>query len=233
MIQSLDALFAATVLFVGGHFLLSSEPVRGPLYRWLGGQGFVTVYSLAVTGALLWMAAEYGAAPIRPVWNPPPEARWIPVVLTPLASILVVAGLTTRSPTLLGGERFASGLDDPAPGILRVTRHPFLCGAAIWAVSHLAVNGDLASIMVFGGILVLAGGGMLHIDYKREQSMGAQWGPVKLTTSTLPLLAIAVGRTRMDWAGLGWLRPLGGLLLYLALLFGHPWLFGVYALPPL
>jgi len=231
MLSSLNAVFAATVLFVGSHFLLSSEPLRRPLVKGLGAQGFVTVYSLTATGALLWMSLAYRTAAVLTVWTPPPELRWIPLVLLPLSGILVVAAFTTRSPTMPGGERFGSSLDDPAPGILRITRHPFLWGVALWAASHLLVNGDLASITVFGGLLVLCLGGMRHIDMKREASMGAAWGPVKLTTSVVPFAAIIAGRTRMDWMGIGWWRPLAGIALYLVLLYGHPWLVGVRALP--
>lgn len=231
MLSSLDAVFAATVLFVGSHFLLSSDPVRRPLVAWLGAQGFVTVYSLAAAGALLWMGLAYSAAEVLIVWTPPPAFRWIPVVVLPVASILVVAAFTTRSPTMPGGERFGASLDDPAPGILRITRHPFLWGVALWAASHLLVNGDLASITVFGGLLVLCLGGMRHIDLKREARMGAQWGPVKLTTSAIPFAALIAGRTRMDWAGIGWWRPIAGLALYVVVLYGHPWIAGVHALP--
>jgi uncharacterized membrane protein len=35
-------------------------------------------------------------------------------------------------------------------------RHPMLWGTVIWAASHLLVNGDLASIILFGGIGVWA-----------------------------------------------------------------------------
>jgi uncharacterized membrane protein len=31
-------------------------------------------------------------------------------------------------------------------------RHPMLWGTVIWAASHLLVNGDLASVILFGGI---------------------------------------------------------------------------------
>jgi hypothetical protein len=31
-------------------------------------------------------------------------------------------------------------------------RHPMLWGTVVWAVAHLLVNGDLASILLFGGI---------------------------------------------------------------------------------
>lgn len=231
MIGTLDALFAATVLFVGGHFLLSNATLRQPLNKWLGAQGFLVIYVLAVSGALLWLIMAYDAAPVRHVWAPPPETNWIPIVILPFASILAVAGLTTRSPTLVGGEQARSGLDDPVPGILRITRHPFLCGAALWAGAHLACNGDLASIIVFTGILILSIGGMWHIDQKRAQRLGAVWGPIALTTSCVPFAAILSGRTCMDWVGIGIVRPLAGLALYAALFYLHPWLFGVMILP--
>jgi uncharacterized membrane protein len=232
MFGSLDALFAATVLFVGGHFVLSSQPVREVAVKQLGAQGFTTVYSLAMTGAILWMTSAYAAAPLQIVWTPPPWAAWIPVVLNAAAFVFAFAGVTTRSPTMVGGDRRAMiGPEDPAPGILRVTRHPFLWGTTLWSLSHLCVNGDAASIVMFGGLLVLSLGGMWHIDQRRERAMGAAWGPIQLTTSRVPFAAMIAGRTHMDWKGLGIWRPTGGLALYVALVYLHPWLFGVPALP--
>jgi uncharacterized membrane protein len=232
MFGSLDALFAATVLFVGGHFILSSQPVRDVAAKQLGAQGFTTVYSIAMTGALLWMASAYSAAPLQIVWTPPAEAAWIPIVLNAIAFVFVFSGVTTRSPTMVGGDkRSMIGPEDPAPGILRVTRHPFLWGTALWSVSHLCVNGDAASIVLFGGLLVLSLGGMWHIDQRRERTMGAAWGPIQLTTSRVPFAAMIAGRTHMDWKGLGIWRPTGGLALYVAFVHLHPWLFGVSALP--
>jgi len=35
-------------------------------------------------------------------------------------------------------------------------RHPMLAAVKIWAVAHLLVNGDLASILLFGGMLAWA-----------------------------------------------------------------------------
>jgi uncharacterized membrane protein len=234
MFGTLDSVFAATVFFVGGHFLLSTLTVREPAIRYLGQQGFTTTYSLAVTGALLWMVVAYGAAPAIPVWYPPIELYWIPTVLNALAAVLVVCGVTTRSPTMVGGDRRAAALgpEDPAPGILRVTRHPFLWGAALWSLSHLCVNGDAASMIVFSGMLVLALGGMWHIDQKRQRQMGAGWGPIQLTTSAIPFAALIAGRTKMDWRGLGLWRPVAGLAVYAAVMHLHLWLVGVSALPP-
>ncbi|MDH3472503.1 MAG: NnrU family protein [Rhodospirillales bacterium] len=232
MTGSLNALFAATVLFVGAHFLLSGQALRGPLAERLGEQGFRALYSVVGLASFLWMLAAYRDAPLVAVWQPPPALAWVPLVVMPFALWLAVAGVTASSPTMVGGEaRLADpGVHDPAPGMFRVTRHPFLWGAALWAASHLLVNGDAASILLMGAILVLSLGGMRHIDQRRE-ALGAAWGPVKLTTSAIPFAAILAGRTTMDWKGLGWWRPVLALALYAALLHAHPWLMGVSALP--
>ncbi len=41
-------------------------------------------------------------------------------------------------------------------GITRVIRHPQLTAVKTWAVAHLLVNGDLASFVLFGGLLAWA-----------------------------------------------------------------------------
>lgn len=226
----INELLAATVLFVGGHLLLASAPLRGLLHGKLGPTGFRILYSLVAVVTLVWMIKAYTQAPFVPLWAFVPLLDWVPLLVMPIASILLVAGVTTTSPTAVGSESAALAAD-PAPGILRVTRHPFLWGTALWAISHLLARGDLASLVMMGGILALSLLGMKQIDRKRELQLGAGWGPVKLTTSLLPFQAIAEGRTEMDWAGIGWWRPLLGIALYLVFIILHPWVFGVPAVP--
>ncbi|MCH6588303.1 MAG: NnrU protein [Proteobacteria bacterium] len=232
MTGSLDALIAATVVFVCGHFLLSSGTLRRPLVRVLGPGGFLSAYSLAMAAAFLWLAAAYREAPFIAVWSPPPALAWVPVLVMPVALFLALAGVTTPNPTMVGGERSAAigGPKDPAPGIISITRHPVLWGTALWALSHLAANGDAAGMVVMGGILALSLGGMAHIDERREVSLGAAWGPIKLTTSVVPFAAIASGRAELDWKGIGWWRPAAALVLYAALLHAHEWIAGVPAI---
>ncbi|MBM9594815.1 NnrU family protein [Roseitranquillus sediminis] len=40
--------------------------------------------------------------------------------------------------------------------VTRLTRHPQLIGFSLWAVGHLLVNGDVPSLILFGGLLVWA-----------------------------------------------------------------------------
>ncbi len=227
-----NPLIAAAVSFVCGHFLLSSRPLRQPLRSRLGEGAFLGAYSLLALGALVWMISAYGQAPFVLLWDPPLALRWVPVLVMPLACVLVILGLTSPNPTMVGGEKI---IDDAviakAQGIQTITRHPFLWGTTLWALSHLCVRGDLASIILMGAILVLSLGGMHHIDLRREASLGAAWGPIKLTTSALPFAAALSGRTSVDWQGIGWLRPAGGLALYIALVFLHGPLIGVAVMP--
>jgi len=47
----------------------------------------------------------------------------------------------------------ASGMKTRA---MRALRHPLLIGVMVWAVAHLLVNGDLPSLVLFGGLLIWA-----------------------------------------------------------------------------
>ena len=206
MLDSLHLLFAATLIFVASHFLLSSSTLRRQVMRSLAERGFRILYSLVALVTFVWMIKSYGAAPLVDVWVPPPALAWVPILVMPFALILGVAGLTIPSPTAIGGESRLAARDpgNPAPGILGVTRHPFLWGVSLWALSHLATNGDAATMILLGGLLVLVTGGMVHIDRRRAAALGAAWGPFAMTTSLVPFAAIASGRTEMDWAGIGW-----------------------------
>ena len=229
MTGSLDSLIAATAVFVLGHFLLSSGPLRTPLVRTLGQGGFLPLYSIAVAAAFLWMLAAHREAPAVQVWIPDPVLNWVPILVMPVAIFLVLAGITTANPTMVGGEQriAAGGPARRAPGIISVTRHPFLWGTTLWALSHLAANGEAAEMVVMGGILALSLGGMAHIDERREAALGSAWGPVKLTTSVVPFVAVLSGRAELDWKGIGWWRPAGALALYAAIMQAHAWIAGV------
>ncbi|MBW3591738.1 MAG: NnrU family protein, partial [Actinobacteria bacterium] len=50
-----------------------------------------------------------------------------------LASILAVTGLSAPSPTSVGQERVLEGRD-PARGVFRITRHPFMWAVGIWGI---------------------------------------------------------------------------------------------------
>jgi len=230
MTGGLDILFAATVAFVGGHFLLSSAPVRSALVAKVGEKAFLGYYSLIVTALFVWMLFAYRDAPRDILLRPSAVLTWIPAFAMPVALFFAVCGLSTPNPTMAGSDALSVGRD-PTQGIMRITRHPFLNGVALWALAHLLASIDTANFILFGGLLVLAGGGMWHIDKKKEAQHAAAWGPVLLTTSAVPFVALLEKRTSFDAAGIGWWRVAVTVILYVALLWLHPVALGSVAVP--
>jgi uncharacterized membrane protein len=157
----------AVLGFVGGHFLLSSPPVREPVVARVGEPAFSGIYSALMLTAFVWMVRAFRAASFIALWNVPPDARVIPAIVMPLACLLLVGSLTVRNPTMIRQSIAATG--DPAPGLLKVTRYPMLWAFGLWAVAHLIVNGEMAAQLLFGGIAILAFGGTLGIDAKRAR----------------------------------------------------------------
>ena len=226
MTGTIDALIAATVFFVAGHFALSTNPVRSGLIARLGDGPFMIVYSAITGAAFVWMLYAFGAAPFMPLWEVQPWTHWIPAVGVPISTFLVVCGLTSPNPGLVGGE--ASYDPDQGPkGIFTVSRHPMLLGFGIWAVAHIPPNGDVASLVFFGGLAILSFVGMRRIDAKRRETLGAAWGPFELSTSLIPFLAAIEGRTQIDWRGIGIQRVAVAAAVTAVLYWAHPFYAGV------
>jgi uncharacterized membrane protein len=231
MDQGLLSLIIAGAAFCGSHVLLSSTRLRGSLRDQLGERGFLAVYSVTSLVIFAWFVSAYAGAPTIPLW---PRQTWtalVPVAVMPLATILLVAGYSTRNPTAVGMERSA-GADDPAPGLLRVTRHPVMWAIGLWATSHLIANGDLASLLFFGALAALALGGTVLIDRKKRLALGSNWSRLVELTSNLPFAALLTGRTSLRWRDIGPLRIAAGLLLYAVLYLAHPILTGMPVVVP-
>lgn len=231
MTGGLLSLAIAGIAFCGSHILLSSTRLRGSLREQLGEYGFLAVYSLTALVTFAWFVAAYSHAPTLPLW---PTQRWMtffPVVVMPFATILLVAGYSTPNPTAVGMERSARA-DDPAPGILRVTRHPVMWAIGLWAISHVIANGDLRSLVFFGVFAALSLGGTVLIDRKKQLALGSNWSRVAEITSNLPFAALVTGRTGLRWRDIGLLRIAAGLLLYVVLYRGHSIIAGVPVMIP-
>jgi uncharacterized membrane protein len=231
MIDGLFSLVLAGVAFCGSHVLLSSTALRGSLRDQLGERGFLALYSLVAAVTFAWFLVAYAHAPTIPLW---PRQGWmalVPVAVMPVASILLIAGYTTPNPTAVGMERW-SRANDPAPGILRVTRHPVMWAIALWALSHIVANGDLRSLLFFGAFAVLSLGGTVLIDRKKQLALGSNWSRLAEVTSNLPFAALLTGRTGLRWRDIGFLRIAAGLLLYAVLYRGHAIITGLPVIIP-
>src|SRR6266851_2839092 len=221
MAGTVASLIVSGVVFHGSHIALSSTRLRGTLRDQLGERGYLALYSVVALATLAWFVTAYIHAPTLPLWPFAPRMALVPIVVMPFAAILLIAGYSTPNPTAVGMERVA-GDDDPAPGIMRVTRHPIMWAIGLWGLSHVAANGDLASLLFFGSLAALALGGTVLIDRKKRLALGSNWPRLAEVTSNIPFLAIMAGRTRLRLHEIGLLRLVAGLLLYAVLLLGHP-----------
>ena len=231
MSHGLISLVIAGIAFCGSHVLLSSTGLRGSLRDQLGERGFLAVYSLTALVTFAWFLMAYAHAPTILLW---PRQMWmalVPIVVMPLATVLLVAGYTTPNPTAVGMER-AARADDPAPGMLRVTRHPVMWAIGLWAISHMIANGDLRSLLFFGAFAALSLGGTLLIDRKKRLALGSNWSRLAEVTSNLPFVALVTGRTRLRWRDISLLRLIAGLLLYAVLYNAHALIAGAPVVIP-
>ena len=231
MSHGLISLVIAGIAFCGSHVLLSSTGLRGSLRDQLGERGFLAVYALTALVTFAWFLMAYAHAPTILLW---PRQMWmalVPIVVMPLATVLLVAGYTTPNPTAVGMER-AARADDPAPGMLRVTRHPVMWAIGLWAISHMIANGDLRSLLFFGAFAALSLGGTLLIDRKKRLALGSNWSRLAEVTSNLPFAALVTGRTRLRWRDISLLRLIAGLLLYAVLYNAHALIAGAPVVIP-
>ncbi len=218
----------ASVAFVALHFVLSALGVRARGIAALGERAYLGVYSLLALGAFAWLIIEWRAAPYVEFYATPAWTRWVPNLTMPIAYTLLIMGYTIRSPTVAG---VSAGTEGPT-GILRITRHPALWGFGLWGLSHLAANGDLRALALFGGLALLSFGGMAHIDARRRVTGGEAWARFAAASSTVPFAAILAGRqTWPSFAELGWWRIALGLGGWAAMLFLHEWLIGASPWP--
>ena len=223
------SLVLAALFFAGIHLGVAGTRLRDRIVGAIGG-AYQAIFSIASLLGLIWLIFAYNHAPYLPAWGIPEWWKPVAIVLMLPAFLLVVIGLaTTPNPTSVGQEQRVT--QEPQ-GIVRVTRHPFLTGAALWALVHLIANGDWASLVFFGTFAVVAGAGTVSIDAKRRRSLGdAAWQGFAARTSILPFVAILQGRNSFNGNEIGVWRLLVGLAAYALTLGGHSHLIGVSPFP--
>ncbi|SLN21689.1 NnrU protein [Roseovarius litorisediminis] len=126
-------LFIGLILWTGAHLFKRIAPQKRAA---MGdkGKGLVAVGILA---GLVLMVIGYRGAEVIDIWYPP---IWT-VHLNNLLMLIAV---------------FIFGMSATTGRLRGRMRHPQLTAVRIWAGAHLLVNGDLASIILFGGLLIWA-----------------------------------------------------------------------------
>lgn len=128
------------VVFLGIHVVTSLRDFRAALIAKLGEGAYKGFYSLLAASGLLLTAYGYAlwrAAGPPVLWDPPLALRHLALLLMVFASIAIVA---TYVPSHIRSR----------------LKNPMLVAVKTWALAHLLVNGDAASITLFVAVLAWA-----------------------------------------------------------------------------
>ena len=215
--------FAALALFLISHMIPARPAVRQRLAGMLGERTYQILYSILSLILLVWLISAAARAPYVPLWDPTIEQYWLPVIVMLPAFMLIAGGAIAPNPLSISFSR--RRFDPERPGIVAVTRHPVLWGFALWAFAHVVPNGDLVSLIMFGGFGLFALAGMALIDRRKRRQLGAEWEALVRRTSVIPFVPTSGLRLPWELRGLA-VAAVVGALLYVALLHLHPWLFG-------
>lgn len=117
-------------LFLVPHLIGLFAPLKESMRGVVGVAGWKAVHALMSLGGLVLIVIGFQGAPHIDVYEPI-SGRGLGHALMPLAFILV-------------------GASHAPSNLKRYVRHPMSLGVIVWAGSHLAMNGDLASVLLFG-----------------------------------------------------------------------------------
>ncbi len=213
------------------HAAVAGSGLRVTLVQRFGDKAYRGGFSLASVASLWWLIYEYGRAPYVLLWVTPRLLYFVPIVIVPVAFVFLIGAFTVPSPTAVGGEKHLAA-EDPARGLLRITRHPFLWSAVLWALAHVLVNGDAGSQLFFASLGLTALRGTFDIDRKRRRTNPIEFARFERSTSNVPFGALLRGRNRPVLREV-WLPVLLGLALALGAIALHPHFFGASAVPGL
>lgn len=217
------------VVFLGTHVALAENPLRGMLVRWLGERPFLWAYGAVSILQLLWIGWAIDAAPGIVYWQPPAWARAVPILIMPVALLLLVCGFTQNNPTATMAP--AGAARRQVIGVLAITRHPVMWGLGLWSLSHLAAVDHAAEALRFACFAILALAFLPRIEAKQRAKWGeGAWADFAARSSNLPFLALLQGHARLNWREIGGTRIAATIAIYLALLAGlHERIAGVAA----
>lgn len=179
--------------FVGLHVGIAGTRLRARLIGRLGAARYRGIFALATLAPLVATIVAYRAAPVVPLWDVGSWRGLPPAVAAIISLIFIVASAMAPNPTSSGQIDAIAG-ELPVIGAVRITRNPQLWAIGLLMAAHLAVVGDLASLILFGGLTTLAIGGSFSLDRRLAAQGGARWSRFAAVTSNVPFAAILAGR---------------------------------------
>ncbi|MEM8878078.1 MAG: NnrU family protein [Pseudomonadota bacterium] len=179
------------VVFLGIHSARIIPGLRANLVQTFGEMAYKGIYSILSLIGLIFIWRGYSMA--REAGQP--LLYYPPLWLTHLTLLLMAIALICFAAAYVPGR------------IKAALKHPMLVSIKIWALAHLLANGELHSIVLFGGFLAWAV--VDRISVKRRERAGLAV-PFTLPADTPPandLIAVVIGATAYV-AILLWLHPI-------------------------
>ena len=132
----MTVLIIGTILFFGIH-MLPALSAKSMLVDRVGETPYKIGFSLVSFVGLGLMIYGFQLSEFVSLWAPASWGRSLAMGVMPIAVILVIAANAPNN-------------------IKRFVRHPMLIGITLWAATHLAANGDLASTILFASFLTFS-----------------------------------------------------------------------------
>lgn len=229
MPSSFVSLVIVAVAWVFVHLGVSGTSLRVRIVQAIGERAFRAVFSLASFALIFCLVDGYRrAGAVAVLWVAPHGLVVACMLLMLPALLLFIGSVSVANPTMVAGGRALAG-ENPARGVLRLTRHPMLWAFAIWAAVHAIMLGTLGALVFFGAFLVVALGGMPSLDAKIARRDPQHWPAFARATSIVPFVAIAQGRNRFALGEIGWWRIAATSIAWFALIGAHQWMFHIPA----
>ena len=162
---------AGVSLWILAHLFKRLAPkAHAKFVKTVGANGAKGIVSLLLLASLFLIVVGYKRAPVEIVYVLPFRSAYVAHAMMFVAIVFVVMS-------------FWGGF------LKHYFRHPLLIGVVIWAISHLLVNGDVASIVLFGGMWFWAIAEIMLINRAEKTWKPAPRGPIR---EDIRLLIIAL-----------------------------------------
>jgi len=140
-------LIIGVLLWSAVHLYPSLFPQRRAQFIEKLGSKYQGVFALCIVFSIILIVLGWRSTVPNPVYDVPSWGRGLNMLTMFIAILLLGAG--------------------SSKGISRIKqyiRHPMLTGVAVWGIGHLLANGDIRSVILFGGMTIWAIVSMITIS---------------------------------------------------------------------
>jgi len=135
----MDLLVIGVLLWITVHLLpVSFHPLRTQIVHKIGLNPYKGIFTLSIVGAIVLMVLGWQSIDDMVIFYDLGHAG------RGIAFLFIIVGFI-----LLVSAKLKNNIN-------RVVRHPELSGFSCWAFAHCLMNGDLHSLVLFGGLLIWA-----------------------------------------------------------------------------